>query len=156
MRRLALLASANKGERGVQIHGRGGGGGGAVSGVVRKVIVLGLVAVAASVLSSAADGDPMEPANVLGIVDMVTVNGRTVSSSWDSPTRTLTTSSPLGREVSTRFDVFGRVVETTAPGILPVTYGYDARGRLESVLQGGRETRTTYDADGNVEVLRDG
>jgi len=100
-------------------------------------------------------GDPLEPDNLLAIVDQVSVNARTVTASYDAPTRTLTTTSPLGRQATTTFDVFGRVAQVSAPEILPITYTYDSRGRLESALQGGRETRTTYDANGHVESIRD-
>ena len=39
-----------------------------------------------------------------------------------------------------------RIVESRAPGFLPLTYQYDARGRLTSLLQGTRSFSIQYDS----------
>jgi YD repeat-containing protein len=100
-------------------------------------------------------GDKQDPANVVSILDTVTINGRSISSTWTAATRTMSTTSPEGRQGSTRFDVYGRVEEASSPGVLPVSYAYDTLGRLETVTQGARTTTYHYDADGYVEWIRD-
>ena len=100
-------------------------------------------------------GDPQDPANVASIVDQATVNGRTITSSYDATTRTLTTTSPMGRQGSTTFDLFGRVAHSNSPGLPQTHLGYDARGRLSDIDQGTRNTHYEYDPNGFVESVRD-
>lgn len=101
------------------------------------------------------NGDKQSPSNVVSILDTVTINGRSISSTWTAATRTMSTVSPEGRQGSTRFDVYGRVEEASSPGVLPVGYAYDSFGRLETVTQGTRTTTYHYDAEGYVEWIRD-
>lgn len=101
------------------------------------------------------DGDPADPANVASISDSVTVNGRTATSLYSRAARTLTTTSPLGRQGTTTFDLFGRVSEALSPGVAPVSSAYDAQGRLSTVTQGSRQTLYTYNSQGLLWKIRD-
>ena len=100
-------------------------------------------------------GDPADPANVASISDSVTVNGRTATSLYSRAARTLTTTSPLGRQGTTTFDLFGRVSEALSPGVAPVSSAYDAQGRLSTVTQGARQTLYTYNPQGLLWKIRD-
>ena len=70
---------------------------------------------------------------------------------------TLTT--PMQRESVTTLNDDGQVDTVSVPGRAPTTFGYDSRGRLESVLQtDGTDTRSTtytYDAAGFVATVTD-
>jgi RHS repeat-associated protein len=101
-------------------------------------------------------GDPKEPANVASVTDTVTVNGKTATSVQDLVARRTTTTSPEGRQSTTTLDVFGRPTEIALPGVAPVQYGYEARGRLQTLTQGTRTTTYTYDpATGFVSKITD-
>ncbi len=89
------------------------------------------------------------------ISDSVTVNGRTATSLYSRAARTLTTTSPLGRQGTTTFDLFGRVSEALSPGVAPVASAYDAQGRLSTVTQGARQTLYTYNPQGLLWKIRD-
>jgi YD repeat-containing protein len=52
--------------------------------------------------------------------DVINVNGRTSTSSFDVPTRTLTMTSPAGRVSQAVFDTLGHLVESRPPGVLPI------------------------------------
>ena len=80
--------------------------------------------------------------------DEATVNGRTWVEEFNAATRTVTTTSPMGRTASVLFDANWRPVEWRAPGQLPVSVGYDGRGRTTSQTQGARNTGFTYGANG--------
>ncbi len=73
-----------------------------------------------------------------------TPDGRS-STIYDAAARVLTTTSPEGRVTKTTLDGEGRVVRSEAPGRMPVVLSYDDRGRVASVDEGGRVTRTAYD-----------
>ncbi len=60
------------------------------------------------------------------------------------------TTSPMGRTTTTVYDAAGRVLSSTVPGILPATFQYDARGRLERAQSGGRVSTFAYDARGRL------
>jgi RHS repeat-associated protein len=101
-------------------------------------------------------GDPKDPANVASLTDTVTVNGKTATAVQDLVNRRVTTTSPEGRQSTTAFDVFGRPTEIALPGVAPVQYGYEARGRLQTLTQGTRTTTYTYDpATGFVSKITD-
>lgn len=91
-----------------------------------------------------ADGDDLLSLETL--TTLVTVGGHTFESVFDAATRTYTTTSPEYRTSTTTVDELGRVIKSEIPGLYPVTYVYDADGRLESVTQAapdGSESRTS-------------
>jgi RHS repeat-associated protein len=85
----------------------------------------------------------------------VTVNGNTYTQTYDAGTRTLTTTSPLGRRSTTLLDALGRPVQQTSPGVLPVQFSYDSKGRLSTIVQGTRAYTLTYDLNWNVASITD-
>lgn len=73
---------------------------------------------------------------------MTTVNGRTTVSRFDVVTPTWTETSPEGRVTTTVADSQGRVTSEAVPQLEAVSYIYDTRGRLASIVTGtGADTR---------------
>jgi RHS repeat-associated protein len=91
----------------------------------------------------------------VSLTETVTVNGHAFTSRYESAPRTVTTTSPLGRTATTTLDEKGRVVRVEVPGILPVVPGYDAEGRLSSVIQGTRTSTVSYNDAGYPETVTD-
>ena len=89
------------------------------------------------------------------ITSTLTVNGRTTTSVRDLPGRKVTVTTPGGRVGETFYDAFGRVTESRYGGLAPVTYAYDARGRVETVSQGSRTTSYDYGTDGLLASVTD-
>ncbi|QSA95834.1 PKD domain-containing protein [Methylococcus sp. EFPC2] len=103
--------------------------------------------------------DPADPFSLTSLTQTTTLNGRSYSSAYAAATKTLTTTSPVGRQSKTVLDALGRTTQTQVTGILPVANNYDARGRLASVSQGtGTDQRTlgyAYNALGYLESATD-
>jgi RHS repeat-associated protein len=102
---------------------------------------------------------PNDPLSLLSMTDINTINGKVFTTSYDAISRTSTHSSPMGRVSAVTTDAQGRPLLRQTAGILPINYGYDARGRLTSILQGaGADTRSisyTYSGDGLLDTLTD-
>ncbi len=99
--------------------------------------------------------DPQNPLSLESSLDTVTVNGKTATGSWNATTRTVVATSPLGRQASAVLDTQGRVTHQEVPGVLPVDTTYDARGRVETVVQGTRTLTITHDSAGRVRTIVD-
>ncbi len=99
------------------------------------------------------------PANDLVLEDIVTINGRSFSSIFDNQDLSITKTTPLGRQTVMNVDGQFKVQDTSILGLNPVSYSYDARGRLSSITDGiGTDTRTTtlsYDFNGFVDNITD-
>lgn len=91
-----------------------------------------------------------DPLSLTSLYDSVNVNGRAYRSLFTKATRTLVTTSPMGRTTTTVYDTAGRVTSSTVPGIEPATYAYDAHGRLSQAQSGGRTSTFAYDAAGRL------
>jgi RHS repeat-associated protein len=96
-----------------------------------------------------------DPNNLLSLIDQtdtVTLNGRTYTSSYDGSLRQLTDTSPAGRQTITLLDPQGRVLQRQVTGLEPVSFTYDARGRLSTMTQGtggaARSSTFTYNPQG--------
>ena len=77
------------------------------------------------------------------------VNGRATLTSYDGVTRTFTTTTAAGRTSKRSLDAAGRLSRMEpGGGVLPIDFGYDASGRLQSVVQGARAQGNTYVASG--------
>ena len=61
----------------------------------------------------------------------------------------------MGRQVVTTVDTQGRPLEVQVGGLLPITYTYDTRGRLETANQGARSIQLTYDSAGFADSVTD-
>src|SRR5262249_777153 len=82
-----------------------------------------------------------DPGNLLSLktlTDTVAVNGQAYRGIFDAAVHTITNTSPAGRQEVTTLDALGRVVRDQGTGLDPLAYGYDGRGRLPCVTEGGR------------------
>jgi RHS repeat-associated protein len=82
--------------------------------------------------------------------DTTVVNGRVKLTRYDRVTRTITTTSALGRKSSAWLDTLGRLVRDSIPGLGVASYGYDAGGRLATMSRGGHNLTVQYDSAGNL------
>ncbi len=108
---------------------------------------------------SATLANPFDPLSLQSLTETVNLNGRTFTRSYSGSTRTLTDTTAQGRQRTITLDAFGRVTQVQVGGLVPVTYGYDVRGRLATALEGtGPDARTLsviYNAEGYPEVITD-
>jgi YD repeat-containing protein len=100
--------------------------------------------------------DPSDPGSeVVRIGAKTKINGRESTSTFDIPSRTVTTTSPLGRTSSAVFDASDHLQSLTVPGITPAGFVYDGRGRLTGVSQGSGTTTFGYDARNRLTTTTD-
>ena len=97
--------------------------------------------------------------NLIMQVDTTSINGKASTSTYNAAAKTVTTVSPVGRQTVTTLDDQGRVVQVQAGNLAPTAYGYDARGRLETVTvgtgTGARVTTFGYDELDRLTSVRD-
>jgi RHS repeat-associated protein len=89
------------------------------------------------------------------VISRTTVNGHEWSSTLDLSTGVVSGVSPVGRVSQSEINALGQVMRTLGPNVLPTTYHYDARGRIEYTQQGDRDLHLEYDEHGAVRVVRD-
>lgn len=103
--------------------------------------------------------DPDNPLTLTAQTDTLTSNGKTTTRAFDKPAMKLTTTTPEGRQGVVTLNAKGQPTTVQAGSLAPVSYTYDARGRVESITQGsGSDARTTtmsYDANGFVRDVTD-
>jgi RHS repeat-associated protein len=103
--------------------------------------------------------DPSDPLSITSMTSTLNNNGRTSNRVFDGTTRTFADSSPMGRQSMSTINSLGRVIRLQAAGIEPITFDYDARGRLVTMTQGtGPDARVTtyvYDSNGHVAAITD-
>jgi RHS repeat-associated protein len=91
--------------------------------------------------------------------ETVRINGRAYTSLWDATQRRHTLTTPEGRRRLLDLDAKGRPVTLQVGDLAPVTFGYDAAGRLAEIAQGsGAERRVLgmgYDTEGWLASLTD-
>jgi len=100
----------------------------------------------------------LDPADVLSfstLQESTTINGKTFLDVFTKSTRTLTRTTPAGRQVTTTLDAQGRVIQVALPGVPAVQLSYDAHGRLEMLSQGTRTVTRAYGADGYLASITD-
>ena len=97
--------------------------------------------------------------SLLTLNETATINGRTFTRDYVAATRTLTSTSAVGRQVVSVLDAKGRAVQQTPPpGITPVTpftVTYDALGRVTENRQGAWFLTYGYDARNRVTTTTD-
>ncbi len=103
--------------------------------------------------------DPADPFSVVNRFQNVTENGHTFSANYDGPTRTTTWQTPEGRTFTSQADELGRMTTSQLGGLAPLSWHYDAAGRLNEIRQGsGDRERTTaysYGPDGRLASVTD-
>jgi RHS repeat-associated protein len=103
--------------------------------------------------------NPDDPLSLISQTNTVRINGRTYTGTYTAATRTVTGTTPEGRQATLTFDAQSRVVQAEVTGLFPVTYEYGDRGWLITVAQGTgaevRTTRYTYLSDGTLESIVD-
>ncbi|MCC6556373.1 MAG: hypothetical protein IT372_25720 [Polyangiaceae bacterium] len=99
--------------------------------------------------------DPSDAMSFTTITDTTTVNGLSFLEVFAKAPRTITRTTPLGRQVVTTLDAKVRVGQIAVPGVLPVQLAYDAHGRLETVTQGTRTLTRAYGPDGFLDSITD-
>ena len=88
--------------------------------------------------------------------DTVTVNGRTVTRTYDATTRTTTDTTPEGRQSRTVLDSAGRPALFQTGDLTPTELSYDPNGRIDGIARGARVTGMTYDPNtGDLESITD-
>jgi YD repeat-containing protein len=99
--------------------------------------------------------DPADLMSFATLTDTTTQNGKSFIEVFAKGPRTLTRTTPLGRQIKSTLDAAGRVRKMEVPKVLPVELGYDAHGRLETVTQGSRVSTRAYRPDGYLASVTD-
>ena len=90
------------------------------------------------------------------IAETVTVNGRLASIENDTLRSQRTVTSPSGRTVTVNYDPGNLLTRSVSvPELFDTEYDYDGSGRLTSIMTHTRQTRFTYDGEGNLETYTD-
>jgi RHS repeat-associated protein len=90
--------------------------------------------------------DPVD--GLAAVTDTRVINGDAYVRTYDRAARTLTLTSPEGRENVTKLDALGRAIEVSqGPGRAPVVTTYDDLGRVERIQQGDQFWRYAYHGD---------
>ncbi|MEE8575039.1 MAG: Ig-like domain-containing protein, partial [Thermodesulfobacteriota bacterium] len=86
-------------------------------------------------------------------------NLHTTTTHYDAASKTITSTTPMGRVKVTTTDDLGKPLTLAKTGLETAYFGYDARGRLVNTSSGSgaleRVSSLTYDTDGNVETMTD-
>jgi YD repeat-containing protein len=98
---------------------------------------------------------PHDPMSLVRLDEQIAINGGVYASSYLSATRTMTNTSPAGRQVLTVGDDQSRPLLVEVPGLLPLQFTYDERGRLSTAVQGSRTFSSAYNSEGYPAVLTD-
>jgi len=85
-----------------------------------------------------------DPLSLVSQTDSVKRAGNKSVSTYTAATRRLVQTSAEGRQLFSTFDPQGRVVAAQMVGLDSVRFVYDSRGRLDSVIEGGRKTKYSY------------
>jgi YD repeat-containing protein len=103
--------------------------------------------------------DPSNPLSLSGLQDTMQLNGRTSNTAYSASNRTLTGTSPAGRQIVRTLDAQGRTISRQVNGLAPWQYTYDAQGHLSALTRGsGDQQRTqkyTYGTDGFLSSFTD-
>lgn len=89
------------------------------------------------------------------VVDVTTVDGGAMTTTWERATRTQTTVSAAGRRNVLTLDDTGRVVRSQLGDDLATTYEYAPEGWLVARQQGDRRWELEYDEDSHLSRIVD-
>lgn len=99
------------------------------------------------------------PLSVSEVIDYVTVNGRRYQSHYRADTKQFVETSPVGRQQKTTIDARGRPTLNQVGNLASSSYVYDAKGRLEAIIQSdattARTTSIAYNPEGYVSGITD-
>jgi RHS repeat-associated protein len=82
-------------------------------------------------------------------------NGNTWTDAFNASALTWTTTSPVGRTTTTAINAAGRPTQIAVPNTNPLSFVYDANGRLSTTTQGGNTWTQAYDTQGYLASLTD-
>ena len=99
--------------------------------------------------------DPTNPLSLLSATDSLIVNGRVSTTTFSANTGLVTLTSPAGRQSFVRLDSKGRIVMSRVPGLDSATVTYDSKGRVVATTQGIRTVRYGFDASGRLDSIVD-
>lgn len=99
--------------------------------------------------------DRNDPFAYQSLIDTLTVDGRTTTSTYVKDQRKVTTTSPMGRTSSVVFNEEDRAKTIAQTGRANTALTYDSRGRLTKVAQAGEESTIAYGVDGYVSEVTD-
>jgi RHS repeat-associated protein len=89
------------------------------------------------------------------VIDVSTVDGNPVTTTWERATRTQTTVTAAGRRNVLTLDDTGRVVRSQFADDLPTTYEYAPEGWLVGRQQGSRRWELAYDEESHLSLIVD-
>jgi RHS repeat-associated protein len=100
--------------------------------------------------------DTNDPSTLTQEVKAATVNGRTYKQTYDAAAGQFTYLSPTGYQSQRLVNAAGKVVEDRpASGLTPITFAYDAAGKLLQAARGAQSTTIAYDASGRATSYSD-
>ena len=103
--------------------------------------------------------DPEDPTSLQTLTDTIADNGKVFTNVFDASSRTITRTTPEGRQSVGQIDEQGRLIMSDTPGFGQIGYSYDSLGRLESVTRqsadGARAGLFSYDAAGYLHTETD-
>ncbi|MDB5309938.1 MAG: repeat protein [Gemmataceae bacterium] len=103
--------------------------------------------------------DPADPLRPAELTEIVRVNGRASTRTFQAADRRVTSRSPAGRQQVMLLDERHRLSRLERPGELPVEFAHDDEGRLTGVRQGegpaARALALRYDARGRLAAFTD-
>jgi RHS repeat-associated protein len=103
--------------------------------------------------------NPNDPLSLTTQTDTININGHTHTSIYMAASRTVTTSTPVGRQTTTTIDTQGRITQRQFANFNPVSHTYDARGRIFTSTFGtasqARLFEFGYNSDGDLESITD-
>jgi RHS repeat-associated protein len=107
----------------------------------------------ASRVLSPADGT--DPFGYDTLTDISTINGHTFTRVFDRNAKTITITTPMGRQATTTLDDLGRISQAQLPGVDAIKWSYDSNGRLQTTTQGARTLTLGYDGSGFLAGVTD-
>ncbi|MHC4270292.1 MAG: hypothetical protein ACYSTS_17780 [Planctomycetota bacterium] len=88
------------------------------------------------------------------ITDTVTVNEKSWTSANNTLTGMITNTSQLSRVTTVKYNTTNLLMEETGvTGLLPITFSYDARGRIIGTTIGTRTATRDYDSNGYIDYI---
>ena len=99
--------------------------------------------------------DSLDPLRVVFMIDSTNANGTVSTSRYTAATRTVVSTSAVGRTVTSVLDSLSRPVVVTPTELTTTRFSYDARGRLQQVVDAGRATTLNYNVLGQLASVVD-